>query len=344
MLAPCELEANVARLKHAEASELNIQSYRFGTEERLSTSAQSRLRWPLDNLKARAQRDTHQLSSCQSVRKGQGQTREPQHIFLVTVELNPTQGGGLTICVLLQIVCSHLRIRCSIAMLQRNWRRTMSDANQVFDLPQIIILSQPRSGTHFIETALASHPDIRPRGECFLRYKRYMDALAVDKSAIVPHAHVFHNSPCRTNVGILMYNMIGFFESTWGSLTSQRLIHLLRNPKDIAASVAQKLVDSNYYKDSYRSHYRITHTPLLHQPIDRSLAAAMEKSILIQQRHYINELATYPHVLTVDYDLITGNQQTFELDDGIATMLLGFIGISYHKLTTNLLKTGVSLD
>ena len=62
--------------------------------------------------------------------------------------------------------------------------------------PDFVIVSSPRSGTHFLETALASHPKIHRRGECVLRFCR---------SLAPPNRYVFINKPRHLNGAIVMY-------------------------------------------------------------------------------------------------------------------------------------------
>jgi hypothetical protein len=93
-----------------------------------------------------------------------------------------------------------------------------------FDIPEVIILSHQRSGTHFFQSCLMSHPKIRGRGECFDRYEKARLSRVECGSEDLA---LFRNESGKINVGILMYNQIPSFESWFGVLRGYKLIHLI---------------------------------------------------------------------------------------------------------------------
>ena len=127
-------------------------------------------------------------------------------------------------------------------------------SNQIFiECPDVVILSHPRSGTHFLEASLANHPKIHKRGECFLRYERL---IAKERSEQVREMQKFPrrflrvltNRPNRLNIAILMYRKMSFFTDILQfSLADLKLIHLLRNPRHVAISCAQMETDRLHF-------------------------------------------------------------------------------------------------
>jgi hypothetical protein len=70
-----------------------------------------------------------------------------------------------------------------------------------FESPYAIIVSHPRSGTHVLESCLASHPKIHKRSECVLRYKQ----LALKKKLPVGlrDRPIFTNRPGYVNIALV---------------------------------------------------------------------------------------------------------------------------------------------
>jgi len=212
-----------------------------------------------------------------------------------------------------------------------------------FDVPQLIILSRQRSGTHFLESCVASHPKVRGRGECFIRYKKRLLGIITPNDIPRRDWVVFENQVDRLNIGILMYDHVPFFELHFGPLRDHKIIHLLRNPVAIANSEAQKLANREYYKEGYASHYRINQTPPPNRPFDPRLAEEMCRAIRQDQTIFAERLTTYPRVLTITYESITGNCHASNILQTAAETLLNFLNLEPHPLSTTLQKTGVFL-
>ena len=214
-----------------------------------------------------------------------------------------------------------------------------SESDTIFEVPDVIILGQPRSGTHFLEESLASHPQIRGRGECFLRYQRF---LAQGVSIEPIKKRLFINKRHRVNVGILMYYLVDFFTKKFGAISDYRILHILRNPRDIAVSVAQMEADRLHFGRDYRVHRKLHHPAPVHAPILIQKVKEIEAKAMQMQQGFCRRLGSLPNVLTIDYDIITAGRQTNKLPEKYARLLLDFLHLPYHPLENALQKTGVS--
>lgn len=206
-----------------------------------------------------------------------------------------------------------------------------------FDMPDVLIISYPRSGTHFLESALKSHPQIRGRGECFLRYFRHFSG-----DTLVKHhdSDLFTNVPTRVNLGILMYGLVDYARINIGEISNQRIVHLLRDPISVAKSEVQKRANRLHY-GVYSSHYRIGSPPPPNRPIAMTDVLSIAELVNAEQLHYRDRLRCYPKVLTITYEELTNNLQTFVIPDDISYRILDFLGIERSQLRTHYLKTGV---
>ena len=98
-------------------------------------------------------------------------------------------------------------------------------------IPQVLIFSTQRSGTHLLASFFEQHPQIHVRGEAFLRYERT--------------GTITENIPGKLNMGILMYNQVLTMESLGGdSLATEDHPFIERPegrcPKSIAGTSGQK--------------------------------------------------------------------------------------------------------
>jgi hypothetical protein len=209
-----------------------------------------------------------------------------------------------------------------------------------FDLPQVIILGYPRCGSHLLESALGSHPKIHKRGECFLRYRRDITKSTRAIYAVRTDESVYSNKPFRVNTGILMYYVVDFFESQFGTLANYKIIHLTRDPVSTSYSVMQMIADRDYYKERYMAHYRVGEAALPHVPFDIGAAHSLVPDIVKQQSFYADKIRNYPNVLTISYDMITQGGQINTFPDELSAKLLSFVDVGVWPLSTDLLKTG----
>jgi hypothetical protein len=206
------------------------------------------------------------------------------------------------------------------------------------DKPDAIILSHPRSGTHFLLSSLASHPNIHGRGEFILRYRRLRKDRA-RLAAYVDSQFIFRNEPKKFNVAIVMYGEVGPFENVCGSLFNFKIIHLLRDPKSTAQSLAQCEADRNYLGKSYRAHYHgneVPHAPAAISPEQiKQFCAKVEAA----QDVYSETLKKHPNCMSISYEEITRGREVSSLNPEIATRLLTFLGQELHPLGTSLRKS-----
>jgi hypothetical protein len=240
-------------------------------------------------------------------------------------------------------------------------------APKVFEKPHAIILSVPRSGTHFLQASLASHPRIFSRDEFLVRYANNGSNELDNLLGLRYHAYA--NKPSRLNIGIIMYENIQDYESFFGPLTETKIIHLLRNPLDIALSCLRMETDRKYYQNKFRKHYLQNERPLPHRKFQIGILHALLRNICVwspdgsppansapssfeegiaaiaqvietMQSHVSRQLASHPDILTVNYDEITGNTQVNRLPKPICVKILDFLDLEYRPLTNNLRKTG----
>jgi hypothetical protein len=208
------------------------------------------------------------------------------------------------------------------------------DAKVAFERPHIVILSLPRSGTHFLESSLASHPRIHARGECFKRYLTWIDG---DRSKL--GSYRFCNKPNCINTAVIMYSKLGQFEAVCGSIFSFKVIHLIRRPRDVALSVVQMEEDKRHLGIRFKPHHSI-HDP--QQPcasFAQNRVSIVEESVRRCQGTVASMLTSHQQLLTVSYDDLTGNKQVNALSDSACNLLLGFLGLEFYPLRNHLRKT-----
>jgi hypothetical protein len=206
------------------------------------------------------------------------------------------------------------------------------------ETPDAIILSHARSGTHFLLSSLASHPAIHGRGEFILRYQRWRQDGNVE--IISPDGvGLFSNLANRFNIGIVMYPCVEAFENLCGPLHDCQIIHLLRNPADVAISLVQMEADRAKLGSSFRAHSRITEPPPVHFEIDFEAVAMQKERIGKVQEIFSRRLASCSKVLSISYEEITNNRQVNLVDEAIAARILSFLRLAYSPLSTTLRKT-----
>jgi hypothetical protein len=154
---------------------------------------------------------------------------------------------------------------------------------------------------------------------------------------------VFENEPYKVNIGILMYCVVEFFEKQFGCLENYKIIHLLRDPVEVAMSEVQKIVNREFYTPAgYASHYRISDTPPINRPFDQRLALQMAAQIQEDQAQFTRRMEQHPNAFRVSYEDLTQNRQANSIPDDAACRLLNFIGVDLSSLTTTLRKTGAN--
>ncbi|MEO6523832.1 MAG: sulfotransferase domain-containing protein [Mucilaginibacter sp.] len=204
------------------------------------------------------------------------------------------------------------------------------------DLPQVIILSTQRSGTHLLESFLKHHPNLHGRGEMFLRYSR--------------EGFAGENVREKINVAILMYNQLKIFKNVGGELAACKIIHLLRDPKNVALSRCQARSDKAYYGDKYRAHLSVGEMSLekriksdLRIPPDLHDFEQQAIKILQEQKCISELLFAIPHLELHYEDFVSGEVSIDVLNVKTATMLGDYLSLdaAYFQKKTSYVKTGI---
>lgn len=208
------------------------------------------------------------------------------------------------------------------------------------DKPDAIILSHQRSGTHFLQACLASHPGVAARDECFMHFRKLSTGERGEREARLI-SYRLKNEPGRCNLAIVMYSQVPLLEQFCCDLTNLKIIHLVRGPRAVAMSFAQMRADKVEMGEHYRPHYAVDETP--HRPCAvKEAVDRLEQEIRAQQTHFHQLLAAHADVLTVTYEELTGNQQTQTLPPTHARRILSFLGLAEAPLVNQLRKTSVS--
>jgi hypothetical protein len=202
-------------------------------------------------------------------------------------------------------------------------------------LPEILIISHQRSGTHMLESFLKSHPMINGKGEILLKY---------ETSGLLEK-----NQQNKKNVGILMYGQMNTFERIGGILKKHKIIHLLRNPEDVALSILQMKSDKEIQKSDYKAHYKENETIPKRNNLKYSKLELLilEKMIAYKQIKY-SEILSKIGCLEITYESMAPNNKTVkELDGKIAKRIFEFLDLKMEnpcKIQTRYIKTGINIS
>lgn len=209
------------------------------------------------------------------------------------------------------------------------------------DPPEVIILSTQRSGTHLLQSMLGSHSLVQTRGEFILDYRRRR-AAGIASPELEPSEVVgfrYRRRQGFVNIGIVMYGQVAEFEAWCGPLRTSKIIHLIRDPLDVARSRLQMKRDREILGEKYRAHYHTKDTvvlpPIYRDPDESALALKVKES----QEHHIRLLESENNILTISYEEICGNRQIDKLNENLAKRLFDFLGLDVEEATTGLVKT-----
>ncbi|MEN6422053.1 MAG: hypothetical protein ABFD76_08895 [Smithella sp.] len=208
---------------------------------------------------------------------------------------------------------------------------TLYNADNIF--PEILIISHPRSGTHLLESFLKSHSVINGKGVIIVRYEE--------------NGVMGKNKKSQINVGILMYEHISTFEKLGGILKKHKIIHLIRNSKDVALSILQMRADKIIQSTRYKAHYIEDEIIPKRGEINYSKKELliMEKMIEYRQKKYSEEL-NRTGCLEITYESIApGNKTNKELDKIITKKIFDYLEIKIDDncvLRTKYIKTGIN--
>ena len=209
-------------------------------------------------------------------------------------------------------------------------------------LPQVLILSTQRSGTHLLQSFLSQHHNVKAHGELFLKFRRNgrLPAMAPDK----------------VNVGILMYNQFPIFlEATKAVNESEncKLIHLLRDPHDVALSCLQMEADKNMLRGEFRAHFVTTDSDDIAQYIKPETRAkpdllklpAKKQKTIEQQNIFIEVLKDKEHLEVRYEEMAPCNAEVRAIDPWLQYKLFAFVGLDDIPVdrSTPYRKSGINL-
>jgi hypothetical protein len=198
-------------------------------------------------------------------------------------------------------------------------------------LPEVIIFTIQRSGSHLLLDLLESHPDINGRRELF--YNR-----TERRQLELPYVEG------KVNVAILHYGQLDNFYYFGGELKKVKIIHLLRNPRNVAISILQLVADRKLNKN-IKGHQEVRKYYGERAEIDVSQLPDRISKTIEKQNAEIEMLKDMEH-LQIRYEDFVPDEKSIEyLDDDIAKRILDFIGLEYRdRLRTKLVKTRVYED
>lgn len=188
-----------------------------------------------------------------------------------------------------------------------------------FDL-DFAILCHQRSGSHLIQTCLNSHPDIYCFGE--LGFAKELDPPA----------------ECRVVGAIIMYNQ---WDRLDGQVRIQRFLHLVRNPRDTALSLARNERDKALRGSTHRAHYRKGEELPPAYEVSAEEVRSWQERVERYQARFKDTLAKRK-TLTLTYESLTNNSSVEQLPEREGRRILAFLGVPYYPLSTTLVKSGPS--
>jgi hypothetical protein len=163
--------------------------------------------------------------------------------------------------------------------------------------------------------------------------------LAHMRKSTLESTFIFSNKPERINIAIVMYTYFQYFERLCGSIKTFKTIHLLRNPMNVALSLAQLEVDKAKMGSAFAAHRRHYDSPSIHAPISRERVSKLYEAAKQRQNYFARHLRSHKNALTVSYEDLTNNLEVHMMDKPVALRLLNFLSLDYQPLTTTLGKT-----
>jgi hypothetical protein len=204
-------------------------------------------------------------------------------------------------------------------------------------LPEVIILSTQRSGTHLLESFLAKHPLFHAKGEMFLKFIR--------SNVLV------ENAPGKINIGILMYGQLRTFLQLGGFEYNPKIIHLLRNPYNVALSRLQMGADRVQMGEAYQAHFHIEDLsrPEIKKMLDERIrpdlteVETLASKITEEQQVFIQMLENTPHLQLNYEEIVRDNESVRILDKEIQSRILSYLDVPDDcELYTTYYKTGIT--
>jgi hypothetical protein len=146
------------------------------------------------------------------------------------------------------------------------------------------------------------------------------------------------------NIAIVMYQSLRLFGHLCGSLYDYKLIHLVRNPRLVAMSIAQMRADRLVYRDAYRAHEFVHEPAVSRVPFSWHVVERLVPQVAGAQRRFLKRFRDHRNVLSVNYEDLTGNREVSRLPIESSRAVLRFLGLAFEELTTTLRKTGANND
>jgi hypothetical protein len=178
----------------------------------------------------------------------------------------------------------------------------------------IAIMAQQRSGTHFLGTAIGSHPDIEYTGELFCRDIPHTERQMIDQIGRVVGDTRVVCLDCK-------YNQISAPVEAFLARHEVKVIHLVRRDRLAAYFSGELHTWRGEHPDS-------GHTPTF--DFDLRKYNEIEQSVEWHQRRlgYLTDLKLY-------YEDLTGNRDTIGLPHWANRMICTLAHVDIRQLTTS---------
>ena len=191
-------------------------------------------------------------------------------------------------------------------------------ANVMFDLDFVLITHQ-RSGSHLLMDLLDSHPEVKMYGEV-VRSGTEPKRVAGKKTGAIVHYKQWERARKKID------------------LSATQVVHLKRDPTEVATSVVRNKIDSRTRGDRHQANYRAGDERPYHGEVDPDEVESWRAKVDRLQREFTEFLSDHD-VYTVTYEELTGGVEITEAPARVIRPLLRFLGIEYDSsLQTVLLK------
>jgi hypothetical protein len=187
------------------------------------------------------------------------------------------------------------------------------------------IVCHQRSGSHFLATAINSHPEVHCQGELLQLL------IEPDKA----YAAVCHVATGTVNGAIIMYDQ--WIMANVLGIVPPKVIHLLRDPRRTALSVIRNEASS---RDPWYDPHRYRHVPGIPAAREPSIGAAGLAAWTAYIQHQQNEFhrSLPASRLQVTYEELCGDRDVHAIDPGVANQIVDFLGVSRRDHLVTLLR------
>lgn len=176
------------------------------------------------------------------------------------------------------------------------------------------ILTAQRSGSHMLASALNSHPSISCEGEL----GRPDDVIKSSKGEV--------------KGAILMYRHWHMFGDQF---TARKILHLVRDPYNIARSRLANEQDKKQKKWEHEAHFREKVSREFE--LDGKMLGEVRDAVKDETRRIRNDLRQTLH-MEVSYEELTGDVSVTEIPQEVSDKLTSFLEVPSASLSTDLVK------